>query len=124
MSYQPKFYKPVFLQDAVTTSLNEHVSCYGTVLTIRYPSANNKPVVFTIDDGTCSIPAVFFDAKQIMVHNVDIGDDVIVYGYAQMYREEIQLKCDRVKFVQDPDSQALWINQVLICKKRSNNNKT
>lgn len=122
MSYQPKFYKPVFLQDAVA-SINDHVSCYGTVLTIRYPSASNKPVVFTIDDGTCSIPAVFFDTKQIMVDNIDIGDDVIVYGYAQIYREEIQFKCDRVKFVQDTNIQTLWINQVLINKKRSNNKR-
>ena len=68
----------------------------------------------------------YFEKARHMINNtinnnVDIVDDVIVYGYAQMYREEVQFKCDRVKFVQDTNIQTLWINQVLINKKRSNN---
>jgi RecG-like helicase len=116
--YKPKFYKPVFIKDAVL-NLNETYCCAGTILTLRSPATpQHKPLMLTIDDGTGSIPAVYFDVRERISNNLDIGDDVIVYGHVQVYREDVQFKCDKIKVVKDPNIQALWINQVIIGKNK------
>jgi len=117
--YQPKLYKPVFIKDAIT-NMDENFSCYGTILNLRSSnSPRQKPTLLTIDDGTGSLPAVYFDVQSILTNNLDIGDDVIVYGHVQVYREDVQFKCDRIKIVKDPNLQSLWINQVLIAKQKN-----
>jgi len=116
--YKPKLYKPVFIKDAIT-NMDQNFSCYGTILTLHCSnSPRQKPTVLTIDDGTGSLPAVYFDVQQVVTNNIDVGCDVIVYGHVQVYRQDLQFKCDRIKIVKDPDIQTLWINQVLLAKNK------
>jgi len=123
MSSQNTFYPPVFIKDVVN-SVGSPVSCSGTVVDItgnELPGADgeptsNRPLQLVLDDGTGQLSVVYFRSssrRSDVPGRVGIGDDLVVHGRIQMYRDTVQMKCDLIKIVQDPNIQTLWINQVI-----------
>jgi len=106
-----RHYKPAFLCNALA-NINCYTSCFATIIDLRPSNIPSRPTILTLDDGTGRVAGVHFSEGGVEEH-LDIGDDVVVYGYTQIYRQDIQFKCDRIKLVTDPNLQSLWINQIV-----------
>jgi len=115
-----RHYKPSFLIDALA-NINSYTSCFATIIDLRPSNIPSRPTMMTLDDGTGRVPAVHFGGEGCVEQHLDIGDDVVVYGYTQIYRQDIQFKCDRIKLVTDPNLQTLWINQIVNNENREKN---
>jgi len=96
-------------------------SLFGTIIDlIPVDSSVNsiRPLSLRLDDGTGTISCVYFRPDKLDLQDyMKIGDDLLAYGTIQEYRDSSQLRCDKLKFVSDPNFQALWINQVIYYKK-------
>lgn len=94
------------------------VSCLGTIVDLVRPDPDStRPLVLRLDDGTGTIECVQFRPGQD-ARALKIGDDVVVYGAVQVYRDAPQVRVERLARVLDPNLQTLWINQVIYCKKQ------
>lgn len=112
MSDKARHYKPQFIKDCLSAGTGL-VTCSGTVVDL-VPADTTRPLVFRLDDGTGTIASVLF--RPPPETNVKIGDDVVIYGVVQSYRDDLQIKCDKMKLIQDPNHHTLWINQVIYYK--------
>ena len=96
------------------------VSFFGTIIDlIRVDSSVNsaRPMALRLDDGTGTISCVYFRPDKLELQDdIKIGDDLLAYGTIQEYRDSSQLRCEKIKFVSDPNFQSLWINQVIYYK--------
>ena len=106
------------------TSVDSAVSCFGTIVEITGPSSDdlssNRPLQLVLDDGTGQLCSVYFKPDRADLQaRLRIGDDVVVHGTVQLYREAVQLKCDVLKLVSDPNLQSLWINTSSIQAQRA-----
>ena len=93
------------------------VTCSGTVVDL-VNNADRPPLVLRLDDGTGTVQAVIFrpPPSESKTAVLKIGDNCVVSGMVQTYRETLQIKCDRIKRVTDPNHYAMWINKVIYYK--------
>lgn len=121
MSTNYTSHPPVFIKDAIN-EVGSSFSCYGTIVDITGPggtgdSISNRPLQIVLDDGTGQLCAVYFKSDRADLQaRLRIGDDLVAEGTIQLYRDAIQLKCEGLKMVSDPNLQSLWINQVIFYK--------
>ena len=99
------------------------VSVAGTVVDIVRPNSQlspNRPLVLSLDDGTGEVRCVFFGFQNYKhLTSVSLGQTFLARGLVSLYREDIQIKCETLKIVKDPNFETLWINKVIYEKKQS-----
>jgi len=71
-------------EDAVVSAVVEKVA-------LRRPRGNRRPIVeVTLDDGTGSLVATFFN-QPWRVHQLKVGTNVVVFGRIDVYRKKLQV---------------------------------
>ena len=116
----------VFIKD-IFSSLDRYEDCLvsvsGTVVDVVMPNSQlspNRPLVLSLDDGTGEVRCVFFGFQNYKhLTSVTAGQTFLARGLVSLYRDELQIKCETLKIVTDPNFETLWINKVLYEKKRS-----
>ena len=80
----------------------------------------NRPLVLSLDDGTGEVRCVFFGFQNYKhLTSVSLGQTFLARGLVSLYREDLQIKCETLKIVKDPNFETLWINKVIYEKKLS-----
>jgi len=119
MTEKTRHYTPKFIKDCLTNGGESAglVTCSGTVVDL-VNNADRPPLVLRLDDGTGTVQAVIFrpPPSESKTAALKIGDNCVVSGMVQTYRETLQIKCDRIKRVTDPNHYTMWINQVIYYK--------
>ena len=99
------------------------VSVSGTVVDIVMPNSQlnpSRPLVLSLDDGTGEVRCVFFGFQNFKhLTSVTLGQSFLARGLVSFYREDVQIKCESLKIVTDPNFETLWINKVIYEKKQS-----
>ena len=99
------------------------VSVSGTVVDIVMPNSQlspSRPLVLSLDDGTGEVRCVFFGFQNFKhLTSVTVGQSFLARGQVSLYRENVQIKCETLKIVRDPNFETLWINKVIYEKKQS-----
>ena len=114
----------VFIKDI----FNEHpsladrlVSVWGVAVEVMKPCVEMKPtrpLTLSLDDGTSEIKCVLFGFQSYKhLADVSVGQSFLASGSVSEYRQELQIKCESLKIVKDPNFETLWINKVLYEKK-------
>ena len=95
----------------------------GTVVDIVKPNSQlnpSRPLVLSLDDGTGEVRCVFFGFQNYkLLASSTLGQTFLARGQVSLYREEVQIKCESLKIVTDPNFETLWINKVIYEKKQS-----
>ena len=116
----------VFIKD-IFSCLERYEDCQvcvtGTVVDIVKPNSQlnpSRPLVLSLDDGTGEVRCVFFGFQNYKhLTESTLGQTFLARGQVSLYREEVQIKCETLKIVTDPNFETLWINKVIYEKKRS-----
>ena len=116
--HQLKHHKSLFIRDVFTLlNTDTHVSVCGVVVDIVKPDLevhSNRPLTVSVDDGTGEVRCVMFGFQHHKhLINLDIGDCVVVRGVVCEYKNQLQIKCENIKLVTDPNFETLWINKTL-----------
>jgi len=98
------------------------VSVCGILVDIVSPNVeihSNRPLVLTLDDGTAVVNCVMF-GHQHHPHlaNLELGQCCVARGVVATFRDQIQIRCELIKLVNDVNFETLWINKVLYEKKQ------
>ena len=116
----------VFIRD-IFSSLARYQHCQvsvsGTVVDIVMPDSQlspSRPLVLSLDDGTGEVRCVFFGFQNFKhLTSVTLGQSFLARGLVSFYREDVQIKCESLKIVTDPNFETLWINKVIYERKQS-----
>ena len=116
----------VFIKD-IFSCLERYEECQvcvaGTVVDIVKPNSQlnpSRPLVLSLDDGTGEVRCVFFGFQNYkLLASSTLGQTFLARGQVSLYREEVQIKCESLKIVTDPNFETLWINKVIYEKKQS-----
>ena len=112
----------VFIRDIVPPAEGREVSVCGIVVDVIQPSSEihpTRPLVLSLDDGTSEIRCVFFGFHKFEhLSNVSVGQSFLARGSVSVYRQDLQIKCETLKLVTDPNFETLWINKVIYEKRK------
>ena len=116
----------IFIRD-IFSSLDRYQDCQvsvsGTVVDIVMPNSQlnpSRPLVLSLDDGTGEVRCVFFGFQNFKhLTSVTLGQSFLARGLVSFYREDVQIKCESLKIVTDPNFETLWINKVIYERKQS-----
>ena len=116
----------VFIKD-IFSSLDSYEDCLvcvsGTVVDIVMPNSQlnpSRPLVLSLDDGTGEVRCVFFGFQNYKhLTSVTVGQTFLARGLVSLFRDDVQIKCETLKIVTDPNFETLWINKVIYEKKQS-----
>ena len=116
----------LFIKD-IFSSLDRYedslVCVSGTVVDVVMPNSQlnpSRPLVLSLDDGTGEVRCVFFGFQNFKhLTSVTLGQSFLARGLVSFYREDVQIKCESLKIVTDPNFETLWINKVIYERKQS-----
>ena len=95
----------------------------GTVVDVVMPNSQlnpSRPLVLSLDDGTGEVRCVFFGFQNYKhLTSVTVGQTFLARGLVSFYRDDVQIKCESLKIVTDPNFETLWINKVIYEKKQT-----
>ena len=94
------------------------VALLGTLIDVVAPSSGRRHLIFTLDDGTATLQCVLFPREGEEDVKLKIGMDVHVCGTVTLFRDQVQLRVDRLKRVLDPNYLAVWTNTVVYWRQR------
>ena len=93
------------------------VSVCGIVVDVVKPPSDltsRRPLVLSLDDGTSEIRCVFFGFQNYKhLTSASLGQCFVARGTVGLFREQLQVKCESLKIVTDPNFETLWINKVI-----------
>ena len=116
----------LFIKD-IFSSLDRYedslVCVSGTVVDVVMPNSQlnpSRPLVLSLDDGTGEVRCVFFGFQNYKhLTSVTVGQTFLARGLVSFYRDDVQIKCESMKVVTDPNFETLWINKVIYEKKQT-----
>ena len=120
-------HKCLFIRDVLSLTPSDqdrncHASVCGVVVDIVRPNLDlhsNRPLIISLDDGTGVVKCVLFMFVNLpYLQNLQLGQCCLVRGTVNVYNNQIQIKCQQVKIVNDVNFETLWINKVLFEKKQ------
>jgi len=88
----------------------------GTITDIIATPFASSPLRFVIDDGTGKLPVVMFRPQFLNAGLCSSGEEAMVRGTIQVFRDNLQIRADDVRRVSDSNMTTAWTNFVIYSK--------